>query len=152
MEIPYCLGLPERSHINHRDPEEYPGGWCDSCDYFIKCQEAHKNPPKILTLHLKEQYFRQIKSGEKIEEYREATHYNRRMLQGKTFDVIEICNRYPKRGDIENRLWFRFSGCKLVLMKWDNDGVGVSGPTFVIPLRERLQYPYQAMVTGVCSS
>lgn len=143
---PYCFGLPERSHINRRDPEEYPGGWCDSCDHFFDCQKAHRNAPSILTLHLKEQYFKQITDGTKKDEYREATRYNRRRLQGKTFDVIEICNAYPLREDTKNRRWFRFDNIKLVLMEWDNAGTPVKGPTFVISLRgKRLDYPYQAM-------
>ncbi len=140
---PYCFSLPERSDVNARDPETAP--WCDSCIHFTECQEAHERRPRILTLHLKEQYFRKIAAGTKTEEYREATHYWRKRLQGKTFDVIEICNRYPERGDIENRIWFRFTGSRIVLMKWDNAGVTVSGPTFAIPLKGRLDYPYQAM-------
>lgn len=143
---PYCFSLPERSHIN-KGINELTGedDWCDTCDHFEACQEAHGNRPKILTLHLKEQYFRQIADGTKEEENREATHYWRKRLQGKTFDVIEICNAYPVRGDIENRMWFRFSESRLVLKKWDNDGVSVSGPTFVIPLNGRLAYPYQVI-------
>ncbi len=139
---PYCFALPERSLKNHQNA---PEDWCDSCDHFVDCQEAHKHPPRILTLHLKEQYFRKIAAGTKLEENREATHYWRKRLQGKTFDVIEICNAYPKRGDIDNRIWFRFTGSQLVLMKWDNAGVTVSGPTFAIPLQDRLDYPYQAI-------
>jgi hypothetical protein len=146
MMRPYCFGLPERSHIWHRDPEEYPNGWCDSCDHFVDCQGASKTPPSILTLHLKEQYFGQITAGMKKDEYREATHYNRQRLQGKTFDVIEICNAYPPREDIENRLWFCFDSIKLVLMRWENEDKFVKGPTFIISLRgKRLDYPYQAM-------
>lgn len=144
---PYCFALPERSLKNHQDS---PVDWCDSCDHFVACQEAHENRPRILTLHLKEQYFRDIDQGIKKEEYREATHYWRQRLQGKTFDVIEICNRYPERGDLENRIWFRFTSSKLVLMKWDNGRIPVSGPTFVIPLQGRLDYPYQAMEAVRC--
>ena len=139
---PYCFGLPERSLKNHQCA---PADWCDTCDHFEDCQVANDNKPKILTLHLKEKYFREIESGKKREENREATHYWRQRLQGKTFNVIEICNAYPERGDVENRLWFRFSGIKLVLKKWDNDGDVVSGPTFVIPLVGMLFYPYQVM-------
>lgn len=142
---PYCFGLPERSHIWRRDPEMHPGEWCDSCDHFEECQEANKTKPRILTLNLKEQYFFDIDQGIKTEEYREAKTYWRKRLEGKTFDVIEICRQYPARGDIDNRLWFRSAGIKLILMKWDNAGVSFSGPTFVIKLGDRLEYPYQAM-------
>lgn len=140
----YCLGLPARSHINARDPDKGEV-WCDQCRWFIQCQDASKNPPRILTLNLKEQYFFDIDQEKKTEEYREAKPYWRKRLEGKTFDVIEICRRYPEKGDTDNRLWFRSAGIKLVLMKWDNAGVSVSGPTFVIKLGDRLDYPYQAM-------
>lgn len=150
---PYCFSLPERSLKNH---SEAPADWCDECDHFEDCQEAHDHRPKILTLHLKERYFFDIDQGIKIEEYRQATHYWRQRLQGKTFDVIEVCRCYPQRGDTDNRIWFCFDGYKLVLMKWDNAGTAVSGPTFVISLRgDRLDYPYQAIekkVPGIIGS
>lgn len=144
---PYCFSLPERSHINNGiNGLTGEDDWCDTCDHFEACQEAYDHRPKILTLHLKEQYFFDIDQGIKLEEYRQATHYWRQRLQGKTFDVIEVCRCYPERGDTDNRIWFRADGHKLVLMKWDNAGTAVSGPTFVISLRgARLDYPYQAI-------
>lgn len=145
---PYCFSLPERSprHLIDRydgDPVYYDA--CTCCDHFEGCQEANETKPRILTLNLKDQYFFDIDQGIKTEEYREAKHFWRARLQGKTFDVIEICRRYPSRGDTDNRLWFRFVSAKIVLMKWDNGGTTISGPTFVIKLGDRLEYPYQAM-------
>ncbi|MCK9570288.1 hypothetical protein M0R72_15185 [Candidatus Pacearchaeota archaeon] len=140
---PYCFSLPERSargRIDERSDDD-----CILCNHLVACQTAYESRPRILTLHLKEEYFRLIASGTKTEEYREATHYWRQRLQGKPFDAIEVCNAYPRRGDDNNRIWFRWTGCRIVLMKWDNGGILISGPTFVIPLKGRLEYPYQAM-------
>jgi hypothetical protein len=137
---PYCFSLPERSVRNEEDSLAD----CSYCDHFESCQEAYPNRPKILTLHLKEQYFFDIDQGKKLDEYREASHYWRQRLQGKTFDVIEICRSYPERGDCDNRIWFSFEEIRLALMEWDNGGLKVKGPTFVISLRgNRLYYPYQ---------
>lgn len=147
---PYCFGLPSRSLKNRSDA---PRDWCDTCDDFVACQEACETAPSILTLHLKERYFREIAAGTKLDEFREATHYWRKRLQGKTFDVIEVCNAYPERGDIENRLWFCFMEIRLALMEWDNAGEQVSGPTFAISLRgDRLDYPYQIVEQRRASS
>jgi hypothetical protein len=144
---PYCFALPERSHIWHRDPEEYPNGWCDSCDHFEDCQQANETPPSILTLNLKKQYFDQIAAGTKTEEYREANHFWRqRIYPGSIYQVIEICKGYPERGDLKKRMWFLGGQpIKIVLMKWDNGDTPISGPTFVIKLGDRIEYPYQAI-------
>jgi hypothetical protein len=142
---PYCFGLPERSHINQRDPEKYPTGWCDSCNHFIDCQEANRDSLTILTLNLKETYFKQIAAGTKTEEYRMANDYWMKRLHGKQIDVIEICNKYPPRGDVNNRMWFKYGGFTLKVIEWDNDGETNDGMTFIIPLKTRLDYPYQAI-------
>jgi hypothetical protein len=139
---PYCFSLPERSHIYARDPKKEK--WCDSCECFVECQEAYTNRPKILTLNLKKRYFDDIKSGLKREEYREAKTYWINRLVGKSFDVIEVCNGYPEKGDVKNRLWFVYSGYERKVMNWDLDGAQYSGCSFVISLKERLDYPYQA--------
>lgn len=145
---PYCFGLPERSHIWHRDPEKYPNGWCDSCDHFEDCQEANEHPPKILTLHLEEVFFRQIQRGEKLYEYREFNDYWNKRIQHRRYDVIEICNAYPGRGDINNRMWFRYAGWQTIITFHDpvtGQLIHEGKQYFSIPLEHRLEYPYQAM-------
>jgi hypothetical protein len=144
---PYCFSLPERSargRIGERGDDD-----CSFCNYFMACQTAHESRPRILTLHLKETFFQEIRRGTKTEEYREATFYWRQHIQGETFDVIEICNGYPRRGDVENRMWFRYEGYRIELMDWCNGDLVIRGPTIVIPLNERLEYPYQAMEVSV---
>lgn len=67
---------------------------------------------KILTLNLKREYFEQIKSGIKIEEYRLCTPYWQKRLEGKTFDKIIIKLGYPKNSEVEKTMEFPWKGYK----------------------------------------
>lgn len=67
---------------------------------------------KILTLNLKREYFEQIKSGIKTEEYRLCTPYWSKRLEGKTFDKIIIKLGYPKNDEIEKIIEFPWKGYK----------------------------------------
>ncbi|RTL29332.1 MAG: ASCH domain-containing protein [Burkholderiales bacterium] len=66
----------------------------------------------VLHLNLKAEYFDAIASGEKCEEYRLATAYWARRLQGRQFDGIVLKKGYPKREDASRTLarpWAGFS-------------------------------------------
>ena len=52
----------------------------------------------------------------------------------------DTCKGYPARGNIDDRMWFRYEGCKLGVKKWENGDEINDGMTFTIPLRERLNY------------
>ncbi|MHA4987022.1 ASCH domain-containing protein [Cetobacterium somerae] len=67
---------------------------------------------KILTLNLKREYFEQIKSGIKTEEYRLCTPYWQKRLEGKTFDKIIIKLGYPKNSEVEKTMKFPWKGYK----------------------------------------
>lgn len=67
---------------------------------------------KILTLNLKREYFEQIKSGIKTEEYRLCTPYWSKRLEGKTFDKIIIKLGYPKNSEVEKIMEFEWKGYK----------------------------------------
>ena len=98
-----------------------------------------------LTLHLKSKWFDMIKSGEKLEEYREITPYwvsrltvlipandkkhmeehflsiaRNRILHGfpvlREFDEVEFMKGYPKRGDKEKRIVFK--NPVIMISKW----------------------------------
>lgn len=60
----------------------------------------------MTTLHLplKGIYFDQIKSGEKVEEYRLATPFWARRLEGRGFDLIVLTRGYPHRDDATRRI------------------------------------------------
>lgn len=57
---------------------------------------------KILHINVKKEYFYQIKSGEKIFEFRlcEKVFWQKRLI-GKHYDLIHIKLGYPKNGDKE---------------------------------------------------
>lgn len=62
----------------------------------------------LLHLNLKGEYFDQIKTGEKIEEYRLYNDYWRKRLIHRDYDGIVIKRGYPKRGDATKtieRIW-----------------------------------------------
>ena len=139
----YCLGVPAISHINHQNPEL--GGWCDECNEFQECQEASKNPPKILTLPMKKKYYDEILAGTKTTEYRECNDYWLSRIKGKTFDVIEFRLGYPERGDLKRHAWFRFGGVTYANTIWINGQEVHSGATILIAIGKRIAYPYQAM-------
>lgn len=70
------------------------------------------NMSNILTLNLKREYFEQIKSGIKTEEYRLCTPYWQKRLEGKTFDKVIIKLGYPKNDEIEKIMEFPWKGYK----------------------------------------
>jgi hypothetical protein len=63
-----------------------------------------------LILNLKRIYFEQIRSGEKLREFRLRTPYWRKRLEGKSFSHVEICLGYPKATDRSRRLIFPWRG------------------------------------------
>lgn len=63
---------------------------------------------RILHLPVKKIYFDQIRSGEKLDEYRLVTDYWKKRLEGRLYDEIHVKCGYPKAGDmsrIEVRPW-----------------------------------------------
>jgi hypothetical protein len=63
-----------------------------------------------LILHLRKEYFDQVKSGEKTREYREATDYWTKRLGSGTIDKIIVYDRFPKKDDEERILIFPWNG------------------------------------------
>ena len=58
----------------------------------------------VLRLPLKGLYFRQIRSGMKVYEFRLDTPYWRKRLINRDYESIEMTLGYPKRGDESKRL------------------------------------------------
>jgi hypothetical protein len=71
-----------------------------------------------LTLPLKGEYFDQIASGEKLEEYRLANEFWRKRLEGKSFDRVVLTRGYPRAGGVEGvtRLTRRFRGWRKTIL------------------------------------
>lgn len=81
-----------------------------------------------LILNLKREYFEQIKSGIKTEEYRLCTPYWQKRLEGKTFDKIIIKLGYPKNDEIEKIMtfpWRSYKKKKILHKHFGNDPVKV---------------------------
>lgn len=64
---------------------------------------------KILTLNLNKEYFNEILSGNKKEEYREVKEYWTKRLKQK-YDRIVIKCGYPKSEDVSKEIWFEWNG------------------------------------------
>jgi len=60
----------------------------------------------VPTLHLplKGIYFDLIKSGEKVEEYRQVTPFWAKRIEGREYDQIELAKGYPPKSDTSRRL------------------------------------------------
>lgn len=78
---------------------------------------------KSLILNLKREYFEQIKSGIKTEEYRLCTPYWRKRLEGKTYHKIILKLGYPKNSEIDKILEFKYLGYSKKKIKHKNFGV-----------------------------
>lgn len=63
-----------------------------------------------LTLALKHEYFEQIRDGVKTEEFRLATPYWCRRLEGRTYSLVVLTLGYPKSDDAARRLTRKFGG------------------------------------------
>mgnify|MGYP000845371711 CR=1 FL=1 len=67
---------------------------------------------KALTIPVKGIYFDQIKSGEKLEEYRLVTPYWMKRLNNRDYFAVVLTRGYPKAGGIEGetRLTRKWNG------------------------------------------
>lgn len=77
---------------------------------------------KILTLNLKREYFEQIKSGAKKEEYRLCTPYWQKRLENKKYDKVILKLGYPKNSEIEKILEFKYLGYEIKTIKHEHFG------------------------------
>jgi hypothetical protein len=57
-----------------------------------------------LVLHLKREYFDQIKKGEKTEEYRLVTDYWTKRIEGRGYKFVVLLCGYPPREDGSRRI------------------------------------------------
>ena len=64
---------------------------------------------KILTLNLNKEYFDEILSGNKKEEYREVKEYWTKRLKQKYGGIVIKCG-YPKSEDVSKEIWFEWNG------------------------------------------
>ncbi len=77
-----------------------------------------------LCLAVKKEYFEQIKSGEKRDEFRLCNDYWNKRIIGKDFDTVTITLGYPTKDDEERRIVFDWDGCfitKIRHKQFDNE-------------------------------
>lgn len=86
---------------------------------------------KILYLSIKKEYFDKIKSGEKKYEYRLCKPYWATRLVGRGYDLIQISNGYPKKGDQSRIIERPFKGYKVVKIKHKEFG-GITKNVYAI--------------------
>jgi len=75
-----------------------------------------------LTLHLKKEYFDQIASGEKVEEYRLVTSYWQKRLIRRSYENIVLLCGYPKRDDESRQIIRPWRGFTTKLIKHPHFG------------------------------
>ena len=59
---------------------------------------------RVLHLAMKGQYFDEIRSGEKPEEFRLCTPFWAKRLEGRDYDEIQLTRGYPAKGDVERHM------------------------------------------------
>jgi len=80
------------------------------------------NHRHALILHVKKEYFDQIKLGEKTEEYRQIKPYWIRLLSGLPgesiyYDFVMVLLGYPPKYEKEKRIVFRYDGYTIKTIK-----------------------------------
>lgn len=65
---------------------------------------------RVLSLHVKAQYFDEIKAGKKLDEFREDNAHWQRRLLNREFDQVCILWGYPRADVVDRRLWFKWRG------------------------------------------
>ena len=66
-----------------------------------------------LQLALNSQYFDEIKSGEKKEEFRLCTDYWKKRLVGREYDYLILTKGYPKKDDASRKMQFKYDGYEI---------------------------------------
>lgn len=77
---------------------------------------------RSLILNLKKEYFQEIKSGAKKEEYRLCTPYWQKRLENKEYDKVILKLGYPKNSEIEKILEFKYLGYEIKTIKHKHFG------------------------------
>ena len=70
-------------------------------------------PTRVLHLHLKKEYFEQIQRGEKKEEYRLLSKWQKQLNSSRTYEEIHLHLGYPKRGSTGRTIYRKWNGCRI---------------------------------------
>lgn len=72
---------------------------------------------RVLTLALKREYFDAIKSGTKLEEYRQVNEFWTKRIHDREFDKVVLTLGYPRNDDNERRIERKWNGYKTKSIK-----------------------------------
>lgn len=93
---------------------------------------------RVLTLHLKHEYWEAICDGTKTEEYRIVKPYWEKRLVDREYNAIHLFCGYPKAGDDSRRLVRKWNGYRYTMIQhpeFGNEPVTV----FAIDVSEEVQ-------------
>lgn len=92
-----------------------------------------------LTLHLKKKWWDQIHSGKKKAEYRLATPYWKKRLEGRDYEHIILKLGYPKEDNDSRSMIFAWNGASLtnvISSEWNYESKRVYEiPLSVVPMK-----------------
>lgn len=63
-----------------------------------------------LTLALKSEFFEQVKSGQKTEEYRLCNPFWKKRIERRDYKKLILTKGYPRKTDTKRRLTFPYAG------------------------------------------
>jgi hypothetical protein len=66
-----------------------------------------------LTLHLKAEYWHEIKNNTKPFEFRKRNKYWEKRLIGRKYENVVFCLGYPKKDDLEKRIKVKYTGYEM---------------------------------------
>ena len=91
---------------------------------------------KNLTLPVKREYFEQIDTGVKPEDYRQITKHWQTRLENKKYEYVIITLGYPKKEDLSRRIVFTWTGVKKKIITHKEFGLKPV-EVYAIPLKHR---------------
>lgn len=91
---------------------------------------------KTLSLNLKQEFFDQIKSGTKNEEYRLRNRYWINRLSNKNYDQVEIKLGYPSKKDTKRIMVFECDG--IAVKSITHEEFGGKAEVYAIRLGKRI--------------
>lgn len=76
-----------------------------------------KSSPRTLTIALRQEYFDQVVSGTKLDEFRLTTPYWEKRLANASYERLVLTLGYPAKDDAARRREFAWDGFKRITMQ-----------------------------------
>lgn len=110
--------------------------------------EAKRNERQVkpLVLHLKKEYWQQIKDGTKTVEYRERGPYWDMRLRNREYSEVHLLLGYPKRGDTSKLIRRKWNG--FIEIDIEHPHFGGTACVFAIDVSNRIECDCINPMTG----